>query len=206
MTVRVAALLAVAVGGAWVTSSIVASQDAGERFWPQWRGPHATGVSRHADPPLEWSETRNIRWKAEIPGRGSASPVVWGDRLFLVSAVPRGLDGPASHEPRGTLAPRDPHRFIVMAIDRATGRILWERTAAEEVPHAPSMRDGTWASSSAVTDGRFVFAFFESNGVYAYDMDGALRWQQRFGDKDMFAEVGASGATPVLHGNRLVIT
>src|SRR6186997_1801336 len=64
---------------------------AGERFWPQWRGPFATGVSRSATPPAEWSETKNIRWKVEIPGRGSSSPVIWGDRMFVLSAAPIGL-------------------------------------------------------------------------------------------------------------------
>src|SRR6058998_1770713 len=101
----------------------------GEAFWPQWRGPYATGVSKYADPPTEWSETKNIRWKVEIPGRGSASPIVWGDRVFVLSAVPAGLAGEASHAPRGGVQPRDVHRFIVLAIDRRTGKVIWERTA-----------------------------------------------------------------------------
>ena len=103
------------------------------------------------------------------------------------------------------MQPRDVHRFIVLAIDRRTGRIRWERTAQEERPRAPSMKDGTWASSSAITDGSRVFAFFESSGLYAYNMDGSLLWQKHFGDKQMFAEVGESGSTPVLYGDRLVV-
>ena len=190
---------------ALMLAATVASDGAGERFWPQWRGPHATGVSRHATPPIEWSETKNVRWKVEIPGRGSSSPVVWGDHLFLLSAVPVGVDGPASHQSRSTMQPRDVHRFIVLAIDRRTGRVRWERTAQEERPRAPSMKDGTWASSSAITDGSRVFAFFESSGLYAYNMDGSLLWQKRFGNKQMFAEVGESGSTPVLYGDRLVV-
>jgi len=193
------------IGAALMLAATIASDGAGERFWPQWRGPHATGVSRHATPPIEWSETKNVRWKVEIPGRGSSSPVVWGDHLFLLSAVPVGVDGPASHQSRSTMQPRDVHRFIVLAIDRRTGRIKWERTAQEERPRAPSMKDGTWASSSAITDGSRVFAFFVSTGLYAYDMDGSLLWQKHFGDKQMFAEVGESGSTPVLYGDRLVV-
>jgi outer membrane protein assembly factor BamB len=193
------------IGAALMLAATIASDGAGERFWPQWRGPHATGVSRHATPPIEWSETKNVRWKVEIPGRGSSSPVVWGDDLFLLSAVPVGVDGPASHQSRSTMQPRDVHRFIVLAIDRRTGRIKWERTAQEERPRAPSMKDGTWASSSAITDGSRVFAFFESSGLYAYNMDGSLLWQKHFGDKQMFAEVGESGSTPVLYGDRLVV-
>jgi outer membrane protein assembly factor BamB len=174
-------------------------------FWGQWRGPHSTGVSRSADPPTEWSETKNIRWKVEIPGRGSGSPVVWGNRVFLMTAVPVGFTGPASHQPRGGVQPRVAHRFVVMAIDRRDGRTVWERTVREEAPHEGSHVDnGTWASSSAVTDGQHIFAFFESKGLYAFDMEGKLIWEKDFGDKRMRNQFG-EGSTPALHGNRLVI-
>jgi outer membrane protein assembly factor BamB len=183
----------------------VAQDKAAERFWPQWRGPYATGVSRTARPPLQWSETTNIRWKREIPGRGSSSPVVWGDRIFLVSAVPLGVDGRAAHESRSHVQPRDVHRFVVMAVDRRTGQIVWERTAHEGRPHQPAMKDGTWASSSPITDGQRVYVSFDSTGLYAYDMNGAPLWQTQLGEKRMFADVGESGSTPVLFENRLVI-
>jgi outer membrane protein assembly factor BamB len=175
------------------------------RYWPRWRGPEANGISRHANPPLEWSETKNIRWKIEIPGRGSSSPVVWGDRLYILTAVPAGTKGAESHTPRGGITPRAMHRFVVMAIDRRDGRIAWERTAREEVPHEASHPDnGTWASSSAVTDGQHVIAFFESRGIYAYDMDGTLVWEKDLGDKSMRNQFG-EGSTPALHGNRLIV-
>jgi outer membrane protein assembly factor BamB len=196
--------IAVAVVAALGPLSIAQGGPA-NRFWPQWRGPEATGVSRTANPPLEWSETRNIRWKREVPGRGSGSPVVWGDRLFLTSAVPVGVDGRAAHESRAHVQPRDVHRFIVMAIDRRTGQVVWERTAHEERPRQPSMKDGTWASSSPITDGQRVYASFDSSGLYAYDMNGVLLWQKQLGEKRMFADVGESGSTPVLHDNRLVV-
>ncbi len=178
---------------------------AAERFWPQWRGPYATGVSKHANPPLEWSETKNIRWKVEIPGRGSASPVIWGDRLFLLSAVPIALTGAAAHTPQGGVVPRTRHRFIVLAIDRKTGKTIWERTACETLPHEATHQDnGTYASSSAITDGRHVYAWFESQGMYVYDMDGTPVWQKDLGDKRMRSEFG-EGSTPVLYNGRLVI-
>ena len=181
------------------------SAPSAETNWPQWRGPYATGVSRTADPPVEWSETKNIRWKREIPGRGSASPVVWGDRLFLLSAVPVGVEGAPSHEPRGGIQPRTPHRFTVFAIDRKTGNVIWQRVARESTPHEGSHpENGTYASSSAITDGRRVFAFFDSEGLYAYDMDGTPLWEKDLGDKRMRMEFG-EGCTPVLSGNRLVI-
>jgi outer membrane protein assembly factor BamB len=181
------------------------SDPAGERFWPQWRGPEATGASKQANPPIEWSETSNIRWKVEIPGRGSATPVIWGDRIFLLTAVPQDVPGEGAHEPLGGVEPRAAHRFTILALDRRTGRVVWEQVAKEETPHEGAHREhGTWASSSAVTDGERVFASFESHGVYAYDMDGKLLWQKDLGDKQMRNEFG-EGSTPALYNNRLVL-
>src|SRR5262245_6971018 len=105
-----------------------------ERFWGQWRGPYSTGVSQTADPPTEWSESKNIRWKVEIPGRGSASPVIWGDRLFVLTAIPVSSKGDDAHSPKGGVQPRDLHRFLVMALDRKTGKVIWEQTAKEDRP------------------------------------------------------------------------
>lgn len=193
-------LLAVPV----VVASLAALPQApADQYWPQWRGPHATGVSTTAKPPVEWSDTKNIRWKVEIPGRGSASPVIWGDRVYLLTAVPVGVAGESVHAPRGSQPV--PHKFLVMAIDRRTGKTVWERTAREEAPHEASHPDnGTWASSSAVTDGEHVIASFESRGLFAYDMDGKAIWQKDLGDKRMRNQFG-EGSTPALHGNRLVV-
>src|SRR5262245_7286081 len=94
--------------------SLAAQESPAARYWAQWRGPHATGASTTADPPIEWSETKNIRWKIEIPGRGSSSPVVWGDRLFVSTAVPVGIEGVAQHAARGGANPRGVHRFVLM--------------------------------------------------------------------------------------------
>jgi outer membrane protein assembly factor BamB len=175
------------------------------RYWAQWRGPDMTGVSRTAKPPVEWSETKNVKWKTQIPGRGSASPVVYGDRVYVLTAVPVGISGEAQHEPRGALPQRGVHQYKVLAIDRKTGKVAWERVAREEEPHEPAHGDnGTFASSSAIVDGTHVFAYFESRGLYAYDMAGTLIWQADFGDKKMRNQFG-EGSTPVLHGNTLVI-
>ena len=188
-----------------LTAALHAADTESERFWPQWRGPHATGVAPHANPPLEWSETKNVAWKVEIPGRGSSSPVVWGNQIFLTTAVPSGVPLAESHQPRGGVEPRSPHRFVVMALDRATGKVLWERTAKEETPHEASHQDnGTWASSSAVTDGEHVIASFESRGIFAFDLKGNPVWQGDLGDKKMRNEFG-EGSTPALHGNHLIV-
>jgi outer membrane protein assembly factor BamB len=188
-----------------ITTMLISADEAADRNWPQWRGPRATGVAPHANPPVEWSETRNISWKVEIPGRGSSSPVVWGDQVFLTTAVPAGTTGSKSHEPRGGVSPREPHRFVVIAIDRATGGVRWQRVAREEVPHEATHQDnGTWASSSAVTDGQHLIASFESRGIYAYDLKGNPVWQVDIGDKKMRNAFG-EGSTPALYGNYLLI-
>ena len=176
-----------------------------DRYWPQWRGLAANGILRTATPPVEWSETKNIRWKVEIPGRGSSSPVIWGDRIFILTAIPAGSSVPDSHRPLGGVSPRTPHRYVVMALDRSDGRVVWQQTAREEPPHEASHQDnGTWASASAIADGEHVIASFESRGLYVYDMNGKLAWQKDFGDKSMRNEFG-EGSTPVLHTNHLVV-
>jgi len=188
-----------------LTTTLLAQAPDTSRYWAQWRGPHASGVSSTADPPLEWSETRNVRWKVQIPGRGFASPVVWGDRVFVVSALPVGATGDVQHAPRGAVTPRGVHRFMVLAIDRKTGKTIWERVAREQEPHEGSHVDnGSWASSSPITDGERVYAYFESFGLYAYDMNGTKVWEKDLGDKRMRNQFG-EGSTPVLYRDRLFI-
>jgi outer membrane protein assembly factor BamB len=202
-------VLAAAVAGALLSVGAiadVAGQASGaERFWPQWRGPQFKGVSTTANPPVTWSESKNVAWKVPLPGRGNSTPVVWGDRLFVTSAVPAGVSGEAQHAPRGGLPQRGMHRFVVLAIDRKTGKILWERTAREQEPHEASHNEnGTWASGSPITDGQRLFAYFESFGLYAYDLNGKLLWEKDLGDKRMRNEFG-EGSTPVLYRDTLVV-
>ena len=123
--------LAAVIAASLLSSAPMAQGADTDRYWPQWRGPLANGVATAATPPLEWSETRNVRWKVEIPGRGSSTPIVWGDRLYLSTAIPVGVTGDAQHAPRGGMRSRGVHRFVVMAIDRTTGRTVWERVAHE---------------------------------------------------------------------------
>jgi outer membrane protein assembly factor BamB len=172
-----------------------ALQAPGQRFWPQWRGPHASGASRTAQPPLEWSETKNIRWKIELPGRGASTPVVWGDRVFVPTAVPAAAGA----------GMRGAQRFIVMALNRKDGSVAWQRTAREEAPHEGTHQEfGTMASPSAVTDGEHVIVSFESRGIFAYDMNGAPVWQKDLGDKRMRNEFG-EGSSPALYKDKLFV-
>jgi outer membrane protein assembly factor BamB len=182
---------------ALLTTTLAAQTDSS---WPQWRGPLATGVSPTAKPPTEWSETKNIRWKVEIPGRGSGTPVVWRDRLYVLTAAPAGTDLATSH-----VAGRGKNRYVVLAIDRKTGKTVWEQTAREEEPHEGTHNQfGTYASSSAVTDGEVLVASFESRGFFAYDLQGKKLWEVDLGDKRMRSEFG-EGTTPALYKDRLFV-
>ncbi len=182
-----------------------------ERFWPQWRGPHGTGAAPHADPPTSWSETSNVRWKAEIPGLGSATPVIWGDRVFVLTAVSVGdevssSDGVFSRLRRrilGGAGASHAQQFVVLALDRSDGHVVWERVTHEELPHEGRHGTGTWASPSAVTDGEVLCAFFGSRGLYCYDLDGKPLWDTDLGDMRIRMGFG-EGASPVLYQDRLI--
>ena len=168
-----------------------------------WSGGHRHLDDRQPAARVERDEERAL--EGRDPRRGHSSPIVWGDRVYLTTAVPVGVTGAAQHAPRGTLAQRGVHKFVVMALDRKTGKTVWERVVREAEPHERSHADnGTWASSSPFTDGQRLYAYFESFGLYAFDMNGTLLWEKDLGDKRMRNEFG-EGSTPALHGNTIVV-
>ncbi len=171
------------------------------KFWPQWRGPLGTGVGPQADPPLSWSETNNIQWKLPLAGEGDSTPIVWADRVFVLSAIPVAAETTGSDKAK---APNGTFRFTVLCVERGTGRILWQKVARETSPHEGHQENNTYASASPVTDGKFVWAFFGSRGLYCYDFNGNLQWQKDFGL--MKTKMGfGEGASPALSGDSLVI-
>jgi len=182
--------------------------------WPNWRGPLHTGVAPQADPPLRWSEEQNIRFKVPVPGKGLASPIVWGDTVFLLSAAPasdaayaESMREAESKQERQEWPPTVRpvgQRFLVLAYSREDGRLLWQRTAAELTPHESHYIDSSWASSSPVTDGRILVAHFGSNGTFAYDLEGKLLWQTDLGDMQTRNGFG-EGSSPAIHGDRVII-
>ena len=175
--------------------------------WPQWRGPLATGAAPAANPPIRWSETENIKWKVAVPGFGTSTPVIWGDRVFLLTARASGNKAeptPAAGNPFGTFKPEDSYQFILLCYNRADGATLWQQIAREEVPHEGHHRDHGFASASPVTDGQHVFAHFGSRGTYCYDLDGKLVWERDLGDMQTRNNFG-EGSSPALHGDTLVI-
>ena len=176
--------------------------------WGQWRGPLATGAAPKADPPVEWSETKNIRWKTKLPGLGHSSPVVWGSLVFVTTAEMTGAKKPFTGvTPDGAhnnMNPLFDHQFAVMAIDRQTGAVVWRRTVATRQPHESTHESATWASNSPVTDGEHVLSFFGSNGLYCLDTGGRLLWARDLGDMQVKHGHG-EGASPLLHDETVVV-
>ncbi len=187
---------------------LLAASARAEENWPQWRGPLGTGAASHAKPPIEWSETKNIRWKTKLPGKGHSTPIVWGDQIFLTIAVPFGETLPPKHSTApGThdgVPVTQQHDFIVLAVDRRDGKILWQKSVLKKVPHEGGHYTGSLASNSAVTDGTHVYAFFGTHGLYCLDMNGGLKWQKPFSEMQTKHGHGES-ASPVLHGDLLFV-
>jgi outer membrane protein assembly factor BamB len=176
--------------------------------WPAWRGPLGTGVSPDGDPPVEWSETRNVRWKIGPPGLGHSTPIIWGDRIYLTTAVPFGDPvGPYSSKAPGAhdnLAVTHRQRFIALAIDRRDGKIVWQRTLREALPIEAGHETASLASGSAVTDGERVYFLFGSHGLYALDVGGEPLWQADFGPMQILHGHGEA-SSPALHGDTIVV-
>lgn len=154
--------------------------------WPAWRGPLATGEAPLAQPPTTWSESENLRWKARLPGRGHGSPIVWGNRVFVTTAIPVGDELPS----RSTKAPgahdnipvSRRQQFAALAIDRETGTVVWQRVLREAFPHdGGGHYTGSLASQSPVTDGKRLYVSFGSEGIFALDWQGAVVWERDLG-------------------------
>jgi len=175
--------------------------------WQQWRGPLANGTAPHANPPVDWSETRNVRWKREIPGEGSASPIVWGDQVFLVSAVKtdRVVENPPQADATAkTVPPPHIYQYVVISLDRETGQQRWRRVACEDVPHEGRHSTNSFASASPVTDGERLYVSFGSRGIYCLALDGRLLWKRDLGD--MRTRYGwGEGASPAVYRGSLVV-
>ncbi len=179
--------------------------------WHQWRGPLATGEAPRGDPPIKWDEKTNVLWKAPLKGKGSATPIVWGDRVFVVTAEPTGRKVEPGKRPKvdpkfekKTEAPDQYYRFIVFCFDRATGAKKWEKVAAEQVPHEGTHQSHSYAAGSPTTDGKFLYVSFGSFGVFCYDFDGNLQWQREIGRMNTRLGWGEA-VTPVIHGKALLL-
>ena len=201
-TVAVVAALCVWMAG------IEAGEPESLRQWGQWRGPLSTGVAPFGDPPTEWNEAKNVKWKSRMPGNGHSSPIVWGDLVFVTAAVPFGEKVEAKPDPdpgaHDNLGVTHRHRFLALAYDRKNGDLLWKQTLAEELPHEGGHHTGSLASNSPVTDGKRLFACLGSRGLYCLDFSGKLLWKVRLGKMSTKHNHG-EGASPAIHGKTLIV-
>jgi outer membrane protein assembly factor BamB len=206
-------------GGAFVAGS--SSNDLAH--WPQWRGPFFNGMAR-TGAPVEFNDTKNIKWKTAIPGRGFSTPVIWGDKIFLTTAVPTGKGAKPAEEPQsvsdaggqqpgrrggggpgGGAGAGEEHKFIVMCLDRKTGKVIWERVAKIATPHEGYHRTyGSFASNSPVTDGQNLYVSFGSRGLYCYDLNGKPVWEKDLGVQMRMRLQFGEGSAPILHNNLLI--
>jgi outer membrane protein assembly factor BamB len=164
--------------------------------WAHWRGPTGNGVAAQAHPPVQWSNTENVKWKVAIPGRSSGSPVIWEEQVFVVTAVP--ADSAATG--------RTPKlAFKLLCFKRSDGQQLWERTATVATPHQGAHATNSFASASPCTDGKHVYAHFGSRGLYCYSMDGELKWKRDDLGKMETRNGFGEGSSPTLHGNKILV-
>ena len=163
--------------------------EAAGQAWPTWRGPLGTGEAPAAKPPLEWSETKNVKWKVALPGLGKSSPIVWRDTLYVTSAVP----GDA-----GAL------KFSLIALNRGDGKEKWTRVLREEKPHEGHHPDGSYAAGSALTDGQRLYAWFGSRGLYAVDFTGKVLWEKSLGQMQTRNGFGEGSSVAIHDGTRVV--
>ena len=176
--------------------------------WSEWRGPNANGVALNVKPPIEWGTEKNVRWSIAIPGRGHSTPVAFGDRIFLTTAIPIGaklspkMSGrPGEHD---NLEVDSKYQFVVLCVDRKEGAIVWKKVVHEAIPIEAGHNTASLASASPVIDDEHIYAHFGSHGLYCLDFDGNLEWQKNFGQ--MHSKHGhGEGASPTLSGSTLIL-
>ncbi len=191
----------------WIPIAVLTASLAEADEWRRWRGPFDTGMAK-GDAPLVWDDATNVAWKLEIPGRGHSTPVAAGELLFLTTAIPTGRgEGPTRPGRAGGGADAGlEHRFEVLAVDRSSGRVAWQRSATVATPHEGYHRVyGSFASNSPVTDGERLFAFFGSRGLYAYRVDGEPLWQKNFDVQMRMDMQFGEGTAVTLHDGRLLL-
>ncbi len=180
--------------------------------WPTFRGPNNTGAVDNANPPVTWSETENIKWKVEVPGEGLSSPVIWGDKIFFLTAIKSKEVQAAETEPaeeqggrrRRNKKPTAEYKFDVVCMDRNDGKLLWQTTVKEALPHEGHHGDASFASYSPVTDGKLIWANFGSQGLHCVDVDGNLKWSQDLVQQRIRAGFG-EGSSAAVVGDAVVV-
>ncbi len=184
--------------------------------WPSFRGPNARGIAEGSNAlPSTWNveSGENVRWKTPIPGLGHSSPVVWGNRVFVTTAVPDSGEASLKVGLYGNIVSANDdtaQTWKVLALDLETGKVLWQRDAHHGIPKVKRHTKATHANSTPATDGERVVAMFGSEGLYAYDFDGNLLWKKDLGvlDSGFYTVPGAQwgfSSSPVIHQGRLIL-
>jgi outer membrane protein assembly factor BamB len=198
-----------------LVASASGQKPASDTNWPAFRGANASGVAEGFPLPVQWdiATSKNVLWKTTIPGLGNSSPIVWGDRLYVTTAVSGIVKPewrPGLYGDIASVKDDTPHRWIVYCLDRGTGKIVWERTVVTGVPKVKRHPKSTHASSTMATDGRRLLAFFGSEGLHCFDMNGKPLWSRDFGvlNSAYFEAPDAQwefGSSPVIYKDMVIV-
>jgi outer membrane protein assembly factor BamB len=190
-------------------------QENPDRQWPAYRGYFLSGILDDAGLPSSFDlETMtNVRWKTEVPGLGLSSPVIWGNRLLITTAISKADNAGFKPGIYGDVTPVDDsseHEWKILCYDKNNGKLLWDVTAHKGIPAMKRHPKSTHANTSLATDGRYVVAFFGSEGLYCYDMNGNLQWQKNFGvlESAFFMMHNAEwefASSPIIYNGKVII-
>jgi len=177
--------------------------------WPEWRGLYNSGATSGGNTPVEFSETKNIKWKTEIPGKGHATPIVWGNQIIVQTAVatdkkPEKTGVVTAPNPMAASQTEFIHQFEVISIDKNTGKINWQTVVKEVLPVERTHELGSWASNSPCTDGENIYAYFGSRGLYCLDFNGNIKWERNFGQMEIVMSFG-EGSSPALYKDKIFV-
>ena len=177
--------------------------------WPEWRGLYNSGATSGGNTPVEFSETKNIKWKTEIPGKGHATPIVWGNQIIVQTAVatdkkPEKTGVVTAQNPMAASQTEFIHQFEVISIDKNTGKINWQTVVKEVLPVERTHELGSWASNSPCTDGENIYAYFGSRGLYCLDFNGNIKWERNFGQMEIVMSFG-EGSSPALYKDKIFV-
>jgi outer membrane protein assembly factor BamB len=210
-SIRILLIVSVVLG---MTIMLLSQNKNDGKNWPSFRGPNASGIAENYPTPVSWDveTSKNIQWKIELPGLAHSSPVIWGNRLFVTTATGEA-DAELNVGLYGNIQSVDDtsvHEWKVYCLDKRTGKILWEKTAHKGIPKVKRHPKGTHANSTPATDGNHVVAFFGSEGLYCYDMEGELIWKKDFGllDSAFFMVPSAQwefASSPVIHQGVVIV-
>jgi len=168
--------------------------------WMRFRGPNGSGIAAESTLPISWSETENLKWQVPLPGPGSSSPIIVGERIFVTCYTGYGIDA----DDPGVIADLTRH---LLCIDATTGETQWQRSVSVVLPEDPYsgfITEHGYASSTPVSDGQQIFAFFGKSGVVAYDLQGNELWQTSVGTESGTQHWG-SAASPILFGDLVIV-